>query len=75
MSCGVGCRGGLDLALLWCRPAATALAQALAWEPPYAAGAALKSKKKTKNKKQKNKTKPRNPQNTAYQLYFNKKNF
>ena len=38
MSCGVGCRCGLDLALLWlwCRPAATALILPLAWEPPYA---------------------------------------
>ena len=46
MSCGVGCRRGLDLALLWlwCRPAATALIQPLAWEPPYASGAALKKK-------------------------------
>ena len=40
MSCGVGRRLSLDLALLWlwCRPAATALIQPLAWEPPYAMG-------------------------------------
>ena len=40
MSCGVGCRQGLDLALLglWCRLEATALIRPLAWEPPYAAG-------------------------------------
>ena len=31
---------------LWCRPAATALIGPLAWDPPYAAGAALKKKKK-----------------------------
>ena len=33
-----------DLALLWLwrRPAATALIRPLAWEPPYAKGAALK---------------------------------
>ena len=40
-----------DLALLWlwCRPAAAAaLSQPLAWEPPYATGAALKLKKKIK---------------------------
>ena len=39
-----------DLALLclWCRPAATALIPPLAWEPPYAAGAAAK-RQKTKN--------------------------
>ena len=31
---------------LWRRPAATALIQALAWEPPYAAGVALKRQNK-----------------------------
>ena len=37
-----------DLALLWlwCRLAAIAPVGTLAWEPPYAVGAALKSKKK-----------------------------
>ena len=53
MSCGVGCRGGLDPALLWLwhRPAATAPIRLLAWEPPYAAGVALeKAKKKKKDK-------------------------
>ena len=46
MSCGVGCRRGSDLALLWlwCRPAATAPNQPLAWEPPYASSEALKKK-------------------------------
>ena len=46
MSCGVGHRHGSDLALLWLwgRPAATALIRPLAWEPPYAEGAALKEK-------------------------------
>ena len=33
---------------LWCRPWATALIQPLAWEPPYAKGATLKTKKKKK---------------------------
>ena len=33
---------------LWCRPAAVALIRPLAWEPPYAAGVALKRQKKTK---------------------------
>ena len=44
MSCGVGHRCGCDLALLWLlrRPAAVALTQPLAWEPPYAAGIDLK---------------------------------
>ena len=52
MSCGVGCRLGLDpkLLWLWCRPAATALIRPLAWEPPYAAGAALEKTKNNKNK-------------------------
>ena len=47
MGCGVGLRrGGLDLAVLWlwCRQAATAPIGPLAWEPPYATGAALKKK-------------------------------
>ena len=47
MSCGVDRRLGSDLALLglWCRLAAVAMIQPLAWEPPYAVGAALKKKK------------------------------
>ena len=47
MSCGVGHRHGSDPALLWLggRPAAAALIQPLAWEFPYAADVALKSKK------------------------------
>ena len=50
MSYGVGHRRGSDLALLWlwCRPAAVVLIRPLGWEPPYAAGVALKSKKKKK---------------------------
>ena len=35
---------------LWCRLAAVAPIRPLAWELPYAAGAALKSKKKEKKK-------------------------
>ena len=48
MSCGVGRRLGWDPALLWlwCRPAATAPIRPLAWEPPYAAGAALDKEEK-----------------------------
>ena len=47
MSCGAGHRHGSDLAVLWlwCRLVAVALIGPLAWEPPYAAGVALKSKK------------------------------
>ena len=46
MSSAVGQRRGLDLMLLWLwrRLAAIALTGPLAWEPPYAVGAALKSK-------------------------------
>ena len=53
MSCGVGRRHGLHLALLWLwhRPAATALIRPLPWAPPYALGAALKRQKKKKRKK------------------------
>ena len=46
MSCGVGCRGGLDLALLWRKPAATAPIRPLAWEFPYAVAVVLKKKKR-----------------------------
>ena len=48
MSCGVGCRCGLDLALLWLwhRLELTAPIPPLAWEAPYAMGTALKTKKK-----------------------------
>src|SRR5512145_2039697 len=68
MSCGVGCRRGSDPAVLWLwlRPVATAPIQSLAWEPPYAAGAAQEratitttttTTKKTKDKKKKKKKK------------------
>ena len=50
VSCGVGRRHGLDLALLWlwCRLAALAPIRPLAWECAHAAGAALKKYKKIK---------------------------
>ena len=53
VSCGVGHRCGLDLALLWLwrRLAAAGLIQSLAWEIPYATDVALKSKT-NKQKKQ-----------------------
>ena len=53
MSCAVGCRCDSDLVLLWlwCRPAAIALIRPLAWELPYAAGAALKSNKRKKERR------------------------
>ena len=48
MSLGVGHRCSSDPALLclWCRLAAAAQIQLLAWELPYATGVALKKKKK-----------------------------
>ena len=50
--CGVGCRRGLDLALLWlwCSLVASAPIRPLAWEPPCAAEHGLK---KTRGKKKK----------------------
>ena len=50
MSCGVGRRCGLDLALLWLwyRLVATALIRSLAWERPCAKGAALEGQKTKK---------------------------
>jgi len=46
MSCGVGRRRGSDpeLLWLWCRWAAVAPIQHVAWELPYAEGMALKRK-------------------------------
>ena len=48
MSCRVGYRRGLDPTLLWlwCRPVATASIRPLAWETPYAAGAAQEMAKR-----------------------------
>ena len=42
---------------LWCGPAATAQIRPLAWEPPYAVGAALKKQKTKKKKKERKKEK------------------
>ena len=55
MSCGVGRRRCSDPALLWlwCRPVATAPIGPLAWEPPYAAGAAQEIATTTKKDKRK----------------------
>ena len=54
MSYGIGHRHGSDNALLWlwCRLAAVAPIHPLAWEPPYAMRAALKSKSKKQTNKQ-----------------------
>ena len=51
-SCSLGRGYGSDPALLWLwhRPAATAQIGPLAWELPYAAGGALKRKRKKERK-------------------------
>ena len=53
MSCAAGCRPSSDpmLLWLWCRQAAAAQIQPLAWEPLYAVGAALRRQKTKKKKK------------------------
>ena len=54
MSCGVGCRGGLDPTLLWLwhRQATAASIRPLVWERVYAGGAAQEMEKRQKiNKK------------------------
>ena len=53
MGCGVGRRRGSNLMWLWLWLwlAAVALIRPPAWEPLYAAGAALKRKKKKENEK------------------------
>ena len=55
MSFSGGRRHGSDLALLclWHWPAAAAPIQALAWEPPYVVGVALKKETKKKKKEKK----------------------
>ena len=47
MSCSVGRRSRLEPTLLWwwCKLEVRAQIRPLAWEPPYATGVALKSKK------------------------------
>jgi len=72
VSCGVGCRRGSDPALLWLwrRPVATAPIGPLAWEPPYAAGAAQEiatTKDKRQKKKKKRNKEPRNKPTVSLQ--------
>ena len=54
MTCGVGHSLDPSLLWLWRRLAATAPIRSLDWEPPYATGAALKSKKKKNPQTNKN---------------------
>ena len=61
MSCSVGgrCSSGLALLWLWRRLAAVAPIGSLAWELPYAAGAALKRQKTKRQKKKRKESKVR----------------
>ena len=71
-SCGIGGRRGSDPVLLWlwCRLAAAALIQTLAWEFPYTTCAALKSKKQNKTKqKTKNTTKNKKPKTQPWSFH------
>ena len=75
MSCGVGCRRGSDPELLWLwrRPVATAPIQPLAWEPPYAAGAAPRNSNNNNNNKKKQQQQKR--QKTKKKIYNCKENW
>ena len=76
MRCGVGHSLSLNprLLWLWCRLAAVALIQVLAWEFPYASGKALKSektkKKKKKERKKKEKRRKMRGEKKEYSLLF-----
>ena len=50
---GRRCSSDKALLWLWLWPTATALIRPLAWEPPYAAGAALEKTKQTNKQKKK----------------------
>ena len=76
MSCGVGHRCGLDPLLLWLwhRLVATAPIRPLAWEPPYAAGAAQEMAKRPKKKKKTKKEKKKEKREAEYiQMQMRKK--
>ena len=70
MKYGVGRRQGSDPVLLWLwrRPVATAPIRPLAWEPPYAAGAAQEIAKRQKKKKKKKKLKIKLPNDTKISI-------
>ena len=72
MSCGVGHRWGLNLALLWLwhSPAATAPIRPLVREPPYAVGVTLKGPKTKKKKKKKKKKREREIWNISNILFL-----
>ena len=58
VSCGVGCRRGSDLALLWLWCSLAALIRLLVWEALYAVSEALKRQKTKRKKKSLRKNKP-----------------
>ena len=66
MSCGVAQRRDSDPTLLWLwrKPVATALIRPLAWEPPYAMGAA---QEKAKRQQQQKKAEEETEQIKSYQ--------
>ena len=72
MSYGVGQRRGSDPELLWqwCRLASVAPIRPLAWETPYAAGAALKRQKTEEKKNQKNTNSKRYAPQCSQQYYL-----
>ena len=71
MSCGIGRRPGSDPALLWlcCRLAAIPPIGPLAWEPPYAAGAAS-PRAKQKNEKKRERENGRMALGTIWGTFF-----
>ena len=71
VSCGVGHQCGSDSALLclWHKLAATTLIPPHTWEPPYAEGVALKSKKKKRKQKEQTSKKIRRPKNYDLQSF------
>ena len=59
----------MALLWLWHRPAATASVRPLAWEPPYAAGVALKGQKTKKKSKSKRKNRTLGIRHPDFRLY------
>ena len=72
----VGRRHGSDPALLWlwCRPAATAPIGPLAWEPPYAVGAAPEKAKRQIKRKEKHSGQSKVNTGKYFELKANKNN-
>ena len=71
MNCGVGCRHSSDPEWLWRRPAAADPITPLAWEPPYAAGVALKRQKTRKEGERKEGRKRERKEGRWFKLLIN----